>query len=143
MDTRTTAAKVKSILLDDFDSVDEPSLTAFIETACVMVNRVETCAITRGKSLTVAELELVERWLAAHCYAMSDQPLSSKSTEGASGNFQGQTGMYLEATKYGQMAMKIDWSGCLEAIAKPERKVAGGVWLGRPPSAQTPYNQRD
>jgi hypothetical protein len=51
--------------------------------------------------------------------------------------------MYLEATLYGQTATRLDKSGCLAALATGERKVAGGVWLGRRPSEQTDYVDRD
>ena len=140
---RTTAAAVQAVLAPgkDYDTEDEPSLDPFIDTATAIVDRVEDCAVAKDRTLTDAELELIERWLAAHLYAMSDQTYASKSTAGASASFHGQTGMHLEATKYGQTALTVDYSGCLSAISK--RQVARLVWLGKPPSEQLPYTDRD
>lgn len=142
---RTDADAVKGILLDDYDPApevgDAVDLSPFIATATVIVSRVATCAAAKDLTLSAEELELIERWLAAHCYAMSDQTLASTSTEGASASFHGQTGMRLEATKYGQMATTLDFSGCLTAIDK--RQVARGFWLGKPRSEQIPYVDRD
>lgn len=138
---RTTSSAVQGVLLRDYDTANSPSLTPFIDSASTIVDRVAACAAVKGKTLSTTELELIERWLAAHSYAMSDQTLSSKVTVDAEAIFHGRTGMYLEATKYGQMALSLDYSGCLNAIG--QRKTAGGFWLGRPPSAQTDYDQRD
>lgn len=140
---RTNAALVRAILLSDYDSDTEPSLDAFIATATAMVDRVVACAILRNKTLTSEEEELIERWLAAHFYAQTDKPYSSKSTERAAGSFHGQTKMYLESTLYGQTAVRVDPSGCLSSIASGDRKVAGGFWMGKRPSQQLDYPQRD
>lgn len=136
---RTTSASVQDILGNNYDG--STSLTPFIDTATAIVDRVETCAADRDKALTDAELELIERWLAAHCYQQMDQGYASKSTDGAGASFHGQTGMHLESTKYGQMALRLDWSGCLTAIGS--RQTARMAWLGKAPSAQTDYVNRD
>lgn len=136
---RTTAADVEDLLAGDYDG--STSLAVHIATATAIVDRVEACAANKDITLSDAELELIERWLAAHSYAMVDQPYQSKTTGRASATFQGRTGMRLEATKYGQQAMAVDYSGCLNAIG--QRKTAGGFWLGRPPSEQTDYRDRD
>ena len=138
---RTNAGKVQGILVNDYDGYT--TLEGYIETANVIVTRVEACAVAKGVTLTAAELELVERWLSAHFYAVQDKPYASNSTNKASASYHGQTGMYLEATLYGQMATRIDWSGCLAAIATGQRAVASADWLGKPPSEQTDYTQRD
>lgn len=140
MAVRTDDTAVKTVLLRDYDTRNLPSLTAFIDTASAIVDRVATCAALKGKSLTTGELELVERWLAAHCYAQSDKTYASRSTAGASGSFDGKTDMGFDSTLYGQTAMRIDYSGCLTAINK--RQVAGAVWLGKPPSDQIAYVDR-
>jgi len=145
---RTTAAAVKAVMLpgEEYDTVTEPSLTPFIDTASAYVDDIVTCAAERSPAVTLsaARLELIERWLAAHFYAQSDKPYASKNTEGASASFHGQTAMYLESTLYGQTAMRLDKSGCLSSIGSgAERKVASAVWLGRPPSEQTDYSDRD
>lgn len=138
---RTTSILVKGILLADYDSRLEPDLTPFIAAANVIVSRVATCATDKGITLTSAELELIERWVAAHAYVMSDQTYKEKKTEKASGKFQGETKMHFEASKYGQFATSIDPSGCLSALGKKSN--TGLFWGGRPPSEQTDYDYRD
>lgn len=143
MAQRTTISAVQAVLNDDYGALESgssPSLQPFIDTASAITDRVEACASRRNKALTAAELELVERWLAAHCYAMNDQPYSSRSVQGKSGSFQGQTGMYFEATKYGQTAISVDWSGCLMAIGK--RQTARLSWVGKTIPEQSPYTDR-
>lgn len=140
--SRTTVNAVKAILLADYNVDDGPSLQPYIDTANALTSRVAACAADRGLALLNTELELIERWLAAHFYAVSDKPYSSKTTAGASASFQGQTAKYLEFTGYGQMAVTLDPSGCLAAIASGLRRVAGGFWLGKAPSEQIPYEQR-
>jgi hypothetical protein len=141
--SRTTADLVKGVLMDDYGARLDgtpPDLSPYIDTASLLVDRVVTCAAGKRLALTAAELELIERWLSAHAYAMVDQPYASKSTGGASGSYQGRTDMMLEATKYGQMALALDWTGCLSAVSKQAR--AGARWLGKPPRDQLSYDDR-
>lgn len=137
--SRTDTEAVQGILGNNYDDCTE--LTPFIEGASLIVARVVTCATAKGITLSSAEQEMLERYLAAHLYGHQNQFLTSKSTGGASGSFQGQTGMHLEATYYGQTAMNLlDPSGCLAAMNK--RQTAGGFWAGKPPTEQTPYRDR-
>lgn len=143
---RTTATAVKDVLRlgtegGDYDDVNNPSLTPYIDSVSLFVTRVAACATAKGKTLNAAELEMIERWLAAHAYALSDQTYASSSAGGASASFHGQTGKGLESTRYGQHAMDIDYSGCVRAVSM--KKTAGGFWLGKPPSDQIDYDQRD
>lgn len=146
MAVRTTSDNVKGVLRlgsegGDYDDVANPSLTPYIATANAITSRVYTCSVQKKLTLSTTELELIERWLAAHFYAMSDQTYAQRSTQGASGSFQGQTGMGLEATKYGQTALAVDYSGCLTAINK--RQFASGFWLGKPASQQLDWEDRN
>jgi hypothetical protein len=136
----TSQLSVKEVLLADYDAANCPSLQPFIDAANVIVLRMIPLAAARKVFLSNAELRIIETWLAAHFYAQSDQPYASRSTLNGSGQFQGRTDMYLESTKYGQTAMRLDTSGVLDALNK--RKVAGLQWLGKPPSSQIPYDQR-
>lgn len=136
---RTTSALVQGVLVDNWDG--KTRLNPFIDAATLVVTRVLACATAKGYTLSSDELEMIERWLAAHFYAQQDRPYQSKSTKGASASFQGQTGMRLESTYFGQTALTIDTSGCLEALNN--RQVARGFWLGRAPSEQTNYEDRD
>jgi hypothetical protein len=86
-------------------------------------------------------LELIERWVAAHAYKCSDKDFTSRTTAGASGTFAGQVGMGLEATLYGQMALRLDNHGYLLATADGGIPEAGGVWLGKNPRDQREYGE--
>ncbi len=140
---RTTESMVKDLLIPagDYDTVNCPSLKRFVYAANVVVTRVKTCAIAKGLDLSTDELREIETWLAAHFFKMSDRQYSSRSTLDASGQFGGQVGMGIEATTYGQTALTIDYSGCLTAINK--RQFASATWLGKAPSEQISYEDRD
>ena len=141
--SRTTSAAVKLVLAPgkDYDTDDNPDLAPFIDAASAIVDDVVSCATDRGVTISTARAELIERWLAAWAYCLSDQSEQNSSTEGASAGYQGQTGMHFEANKYGQMAVSLDPSGCLNAIGKQQR--AQITWLGKSPSSQIDYADRD
>lgn len=138
---RTQSVDVVAILGRDYATAQAPSLDGYIATANAMVNRVAQCAIDNEDPLSDVELELIERWLAAHYYCQSDKPYASKSTGGASASFHGQTAMRLESTLYGQTALGLDFSGCLDGLTKGN--VATMTWLGKRPSEQIDYADRD
>lgn len=138
---RTTSDAVKLVLMDDYgkraDGTD-PDLTPYIDTANSMVTQVNSDAVARGFSMTAAQLELIERWLAAHYYTKADPVLANKSQGKASGTFvRGQK----EPEPYKDVAIGLDVSGMLSALLN--RQTAGVVWLGKPPSSQIPYTQRN
>ena len=137
---RTTPDAVRGVLSGNYDCNENTNLAPFIDTASNLVDFVRTCAISKGTSLTSTTLEIIERWLAGHFYAMSDPMYSQKSTGGASATFQGQTGMGLSSTLYGQQAMIVDTSGCLAKRNKEtldgSKSVVSMVWLGKDPPDQ-------
>lgn len=137
--THTTSGAVESILLNDYDGVSP--LHPFIEAAAMLVARLSQCAIDRGAPLSADEIEILERWLAAHYYATSDRPYVAKKTADASATFMVKQGLDLQATPYGQAALTLDSSGCLDSLTSPGKK-ARGAWLGRNPSRQTDYINR-
>lgn len=144
MAVRTTEAAVKGVLLSDYGQDkdgNEQSLLPFIQTASVIVDRVVTCADKKGITLSTAERELIERWLAAHFYTCSDKTEASAGEEGANSTADGQTGLNLDGSRYGQSAKAVDYSGCLASIDK--RAFARMAWLGKRPSEQIPIWQRD
>lgn len=132
------------VLNDDYGPGENgvsPALQPYIDTATGIVSRVATCATRKGYTLTSDELEIIERWLSAHFYCCSDKAYLSRSTEGASGAFNGQTGKGFEATLYGQQAMNADWSGCLKNLDKQQR--AGASWMGKTAAEQLTWQQRN
>jgi hypothetical protein len=144
MAIRTTADNVKAILVNHYDLSNSPDLTAFIATANVLTDQVDAC--DTNNSLDATELELIERYLAAHFYAHSDQIAQSKTTGDASTSFQGTTGKGLDSTQYGQTAMLLDETGCLtrkNTQMIEGKKRATVTWMGKAKSAQTNYVDRD
>ncbi len=145
--SRTTFDAVAELLGDgqaggNYDTVNQPSLQGFIETASAVVDRVATCATRKGLDLSTTELELIERWLAAHFYCVVDPIYTSRSTNGASASFQvGQAMEGFGSTEYGRQALAMDYSGCLKNISLKQR--ARSVWTGKVPSEQIPYEDRD
>lgn len=122
---RSTAEDVKSILAPgkDYDGVS--NLTPFLRAAASMIDRCVARAIREVRPYGLSDFADCEAWLAAHLYKMSDQALASKSTEGASGSYQGTTSdMGLKGTKYGQTALMLDPTGYLTGISTGAR--AGG-----------------
>ncbi len=140
MSWRTTEEAVKIILGDNYD--DSSSLEGFIETAKVMTDEMVTCAASRGVSHSAALLERIEAYLAAHFYGHADQFYTEKKTGDADAVFQGKTEMGLQSTQYGQTAISLDKSGCLMTFSKGAPRV-GVAWLGKAPSNQTDYADRN
>jgi len=140
---RTTRIKVVEILVGHYDGTTD--LDPFIDTANELITWLDG-EDTDG-DLTTAMLEKIERYLAAHFYAHADQLMQSKSTGGASGAFQGQTGMGLAHTHYGYTAMVLDVTGKLAQRNKETeeggKRKASVAWLGLPVSEQTDYVDRD
>lgn len=133
---RTTSSQVQGVLAANYDG--STSLTPFIDSASAVVDRVATCATAKGITLSSTELELIERWLAAHLYTKFDAVYASKSTADASGSF---VRGPIEPEPYKDAAIAMDYSGCLKAILN--RQVASVQWLGKPPSAQIDVTDRD
>ena len=63
-------------------------------------------------------------------------------TEKAEGQYTGQFGKGLERTRAGQNAMLFDETGYLRKISKGV-VLARVEWLGKPPSTQIDYKDRD
>lgn len=129
MSQRTTITAVTDILGNLYVSGASPSVQPFIDTATLLVDRVIACAVTKGVTITTAEAERIEAYLAAHFFGHAQQFFTSKSTVSASGSFQGQYAMSLDASQYGQTAKMLDPSGCLNALSKGNR--ASMTWLGK------------
>ena len=125
---RTTVGAVEGILLRDYDRKRRPNLMPFITTANVLVSKISSLAITNEITLSDEQLELIERWLSAHFYVVSDRTYAEARTEGAYAVYHGKTGLSLDFTPYGQMAKVLDTSGILAGLDK--RQSATMFWLG-------------
>lgn len=141
MAARTSVAAVKGVLLRGYNTRDNPSLVPFIEMATAVTDTLRTRAAAAGLSITTANLELIERNLAAHFYAMSDRGFGSQNTEGASASYDGQTAKTLYFTPHGQRAMMLDPSGLLQGIVSGRMASIG--WLGKAVPEQLDYEDRN
>lgn len=121
----TTAAQVATIIEVD-DTID---LDAFIDTAHELVE--ELCT---DSGYTTTRLELIERWLSAHFYAIRDARIKLERAGPVAAHYQHELGLNLADTMYGQQAMLIDTAGSLAALSKRaeegKRKGVGVTWLG-------------
>ena len=144
MATRTNAYLVKQVLQDDYGQKEDgalPTLEPFMLAANLLTTRMASSAAKVGYVHTTEEKKVIETWLSAHFYVMSDQNYSVKSTGGASATFQGHTRMHLDASKYGQSAVMLDTSGTLRSMSR--NGVIRIAWLGLPQSQQTDYLDRN
>jgi hypothetical protein len=136
MSVRTTEGNVRGILGGHYDGTT--SLVPFIDTASSLVDDVAL----KDSSVSAVRLELIERWLAAHYYEHADQITQSRSTGGASGQFQGRTDMGFDSTKYGQEAKRLDSSGLLVNLDQTLRPKASASWLGKVRDDQLDEDER-
>ena len=146
MALRTNKTLVKEVLGGQYNELRCADLKPFIAAASGMVNWVTTTC-DEDSINDSTQLELIERWLAAHFYGVSEQLLQSKSQGGASGSFQGTSDKGLGSTQFGQQAMIMDLSGCLakrnQEMIQGYRNKAGMHWLGLNPSEKQTAAQRD
>jgi hypothetical protein len=142
---RTTSTDVEAILYYTLGGTQKDAnldVLPYIEIASVLTDKVEECDASRKDELTDGQLEGIERYLAAHLYALDDQQYRAKQTERASAQFGGKTDMGLDFTRFGQMAKILDTSGCLDSFDTKQHYIQM-TWLGKAPSAQTDYEDRD
>lgn len=114
MAVRATNAEVRGIIETD----PNVSMDPFIKAANKLTDRISIFATDNARTVTAAELAVIETWLAAHFYAHRDQLYTQRSTGKASGSFQGKTAMGLDSTQYGQTAKLLDPTGYLRAFDK-------------------------
>jgi hypothetical protein len=115
---RTSSLAVEAII----DVVSGDDVMPFIEVANDVVTNV--CG-TAGYTATT--LELIERWLAAHFYAIRF-PRATSQSMGASESYSNVLGKALDQTTYGQQAKAIDYKGTL---ARAGMARATMFWLGK------------
>lgn len=107
---RVTAEEVQAIISYDPAITD---ITPFITAANLLITQKFT-----GSGVSEALLKEMERWLAAHYIAIRDPRLRSEKIGDAANTYQGQEGMYLDATLYGQQVKTLDPTGTLANIGK-------------------------
>lgn len=132
---RTTSAAVILILGKDYDIVNNPDITGYIDTASAVVTRVIACAARKGITISTTEAELIERWFAAYLYTQMDPGYKSRHTLRSGGEFNRDPNAFLTGAK------AVDPSGCLDNAMKNNRVRA--FWLGKPVSDQIDYDDRN
>lgn len=134
---RTSPEAVLAVLAPgkEYDLQTNPSLTPFMDAANMLVNRVATLAARRvSGGYNATELEIIERYAAAHFYLTSDKAYANKSDGGASATFMQQTGTRFDQTPHGQTVLNLDYLGILNGIQTNARARAfsiGGRGLRR------------
>jgi hypothetical protein len=109
MATRVTDDEVHEIM--DLDSGFDT--TPHIKAANLLVTD-----MLASKGLSADLMKEVERWLAAHFAAMTEQTVAQEGIGDARAVYEGKTGMGLQFTRYGQQVMVLDHSGTLANLGK-------------------------
>lgn len=136
---RTNQGLVRGILDKDYNGTTP--LKPFIDTASIQVDNLVSYAESRSIDIQDSTLEMIERWLSAHAYVTTDQVTSEETIGQARAKYQGQTGLGLDNSKYGQMAKSLDPTGYLKSLDKIKvtKKI---VWGGKSIKNQIPYEQK-
>ncbi len=124
---RTTVELVQGIIEVD----DTIGLDPFILTANQLVTE---CCVAAGYA--DERLELIERWLAAHFYAIRDLRVAQEQAGPVNESFQYRVGLNLNVTVFGQQALALDTAGTLAILSKRTEEGKGvpkvGVtWAGK------------
>ena len=92
-------------------TLTEDEVAPFVETANLMVT-----AYLASTDQTADALREVETYLAAHFVSLRDRLVKSEAAGGVRFDYQGETGMGLDSSHYGQTAKLLDGSGVLKEI---------------------------
>jgi len=109
MPRRTTPELVETVITLD---VAGDSLEAYIDSATLIVDRIAALDVPPPE----AEMEMVERWLSAHYYAVDKQRVAMEKAGPVSESRQYWVGAGFQTTMYGTQAMTLDSSGMLSQI---------------------------
>jgi len=131
---RTTSEEVALIIEVD----GSISLTPFIEAANALVT--EKCSTD---DYDATRLELIERWLSAHFYAIRDARPTNERAGSVGASYQSKVDLGFDVTHYGQMAMRLDTAGGLAALNAEAKKggsrTAMVTWAGKDATNREDY----
>jgi hypothetical protein len=128
---RTTASAVKKIIEVDTSIIAvDADLDPFLETANALVTEMCTGSNGPATAYLAARLELIERWLTAHFYAIRDPRAKSEKAGSVGVTYQGKVDYNLALTSYGQQAMMLDTNGGLARLDKGKGVSVSVLWLG-------------
>lgn len=130
MSARTTEEEVQAVV----EVSSDVDILLFIDVASILVDKLEECATERGYTFSDAHLRHIETYLAAYFYVGRDPRYKTKKTERAAATF--------TVPDYWEMARRLDISGCLDSFGR-EQYYVEFAWLGKAPSDQIDYEDRD
>lgn len=107
---RTSWVSVMNIIDTE---LDYSTVNAFINSAHRMVE-----SNLAGKGLSEETLGEIELWLAAHLLSARDPRKKSVKVDDLQVTYQGESGMGLKATFYGQQALALDTSNTLASMGQ-------------------------
>lgn len=111
----TTPADIKAILETDIADAD---IQSYIASATELVSS------TLGATIAAGLRSEIIKWLTAHLIAATrEQQLQSAKAGPAEAVFQGQTGLGLDSTQYGQQAKMLDYTGKLAGLGRPSAQL--------------------
>lgn len=108
---RNTVADVKEIFA--VTTLTDDQIDKFLDTASLIVyyNLTDTEA-----DLEEEELDEIELYLAAHLCSLREPRTQREGFDVLSASYQGKTGLYLDATHYGQTVQMLDRTGRLHKL---------------------------
>jgi len=134
---RTTSELIAEIIELDPNITN---LDPFILAASILVDRVQVAAEADDLLLPATDddadretiLETIETWLGAHFYAMRDPRATHEGVGSVQETYQSKVDLGLRLSHYGQMAIALDTTGTLAAIADGRAAVrtVQVSWLG-------------
>lgn len=130
---RTTLTLVSQIITIEEDFTEEVFEAAFIAPANELVT--EVCASVLNDSTGLpyysdVRLELIERWLSAHFYAILSPRALNERAGSVGETIESKVDLNLSVTRYGQQAMVLDTQGGLKRINSTRSFKPNIIWLG-------------
>jgi len=113
MANRTRAAAVEDVLDTDLSS---GTVTSFIDTANILVTEYLV-----GEGLSDVLLLEIETYVAAHLVTLRDRRTKAEGADGVRFDYQGEFGMGLDSSQYGQTAQFLDSTGILSGLSDDDR----------------------
>jgi hypothetical protein len=122
---RTTGDLVRGIIDTDVTVILDP----FIKVANTLVNKI--CAPSYNDDELLKD---IETWLAAHAYTIYEPRSIQISVGSVQESVESKVGLGLQGSKYGQMAMRLDYLGLLASwdnrINEAKTPKPTITWLG-------------
>ena len=107
---RVTSEEVQAIMKDYDSAID---LDAFITAANLLIT-----GVCNDSGYSAAELKEIERWYSAHLYCINDPQLAEAEAGNGKSKYQYKVDLAINQTRYGQMAMTLDYKGNLSQLNK-------------------------